>query len=310
MGTGGVGGYFGGLLAKASFDIHFIARGRHLQAIQEEGLQVISDQGSFRSLIHATADPYDIGPVDLILFCVKSYDTVDAAHLIEPMVDGDTVILSLQNGIDNSDKLIRRFGNDRIMGGTAFVEASTASPGAIIHTGSPGRIVFGEFSGERTERAEAILSAFQKAEIDATLSNDIRQVLWSKFLFICGVHGVSTLSRAPLGPLLSYPETRELLIGVMKEVETLARRRNVALPERILTDSLILAESYHRKFKCSMLRDLEWHRRMEIEELNGMVVKLGKESGVETPLNQVIYACLKFENQKILEPFRMSQLEE
>jgi 2-dehydropantoate 2-reductase len=310
MGTGGVGGYFGALLARAGFDIHFIARGKHLQAIQEEGLQVVSDQGSFGVRIHATSEPYDIETVDLILFCVKSYDTEDAARLIEPMVDDDTMILSLQNGIDNTDKLIRRFGSEKVRAGTVFVEAAIASPGVVAHSGEPARTIFGGFTEEQAERGKEILEAFQKAGIDAELTEDIQRVLWTKFLFICGVHGVSTLSRSPLGSVLECPETRELMIGVMREVETLARHRGVSLPKRVVTDAIILAESYPRGFKCSMLRDLEWRRQMEIEALNGMVVKLGKKSSVETPLNLAIYACLKLENEKILKPFFINQMED
>ena len=310
MGTGGVGGYFGGLLAHAGYDIHFVARGRHRQAILEEGLQVISSQGSFRVMIHVTSEPDEIGPVDLLLFCVKSYETPDAVRLIAPMVEEETVILSLQNGIDNVDALIQTYGDERVMGGTVFIESSIASPGVIAHSGKPGRIIFGELSGERTARAEKTLGLLQSAGVDAELSTSITEVLWSKFLFICAVHGVSTLSRSPLGLVLSNPETRELMIAVMREVEVLAHRRGVDLPEHVVAESIALADSYNKKFKCSMLRDLEWKREMEIEALNGMVVKLGKELGIPTPFNQTIYACLKLENEKISNPFWASQLED
>ncbi len=310
VGTGGVGGYFGGLLARAGMDTHFVARGKHLQAMQEDGLQVVSNQDSFRVMIHATAEPDEIGPVDLLLLCVKSFDTVDALRLMEPMVEEGTIVLSLQNGIDNIEKIVEHCGDDHAMGGTCYVEASIASPGVIAHIGKSGRIIFGEVSKERTPRAEKVLDLFQRAGIDAELSTDIEQVLWAKFLFICAIHGVSTLSRAPLGLVLSCPETRELVVGVMREVEILARTRGVRLPNLVLPEAISLAESYNKKFKCSMLRDLEWRRPMEIEALNGMVVKLGKEVGVETPLNQAIYGCLKLENQKIVDPFWASQLEE
>lgn len=309
MGTGGIGGYFGGLLARSGSDIHFVARGKHRQAILEDGLQIVSGQGSFRVMIHVTSEPHEIGPVDLLLFCVKSYDTEDVARFVGPMVEQNTVILSLQNGIDNVDKLVQEYGHEPIMAGTTFIEASIAAPGVIAHSGKPGKIVFGEISGERTARAQEILDTFTGAGIDAELSTNIQQVLWSKFLFICAVHGVSTLSHASLGLVLSCPETRDLVIGVMQEVEILARERGVPLPDRVVSEAIQLAESYNKSFKCSMLRDLEWRRPMEIEALNGMVVKLGRQSGVETPLNRAIYACLKLENNKILNPFWASQLD-
>ncbi len=307
MGTGGVGGYFGGLLARAGMDVHFVARGKHLQSIQEEGLQVVSNQGSFRVMIHATPDPFEIGTADLLLFCVKSFDTEDSARLITPMVEDGTTILTLQNGIDNVDKLSEVFGPERVMGGTTYIESTIASPGIVAHSGKPGRIVYGELSGEKTPRAERILKAFQTAGIDAELSTNIQEILWLKFLFICGVHGVSTLTRSPLGLVLSCPETRELLTGVMQEVIDLATKRGVPLNKHALADAIALAESYNKKFKCSMLKDLEWRRPLEIEALNGMVVKLGKESGLDTPLNEAIYACLKLENRRIMNPFWASQ---
>jgi 2-dehydropantoate 2-reductase len=309
MGTGGIGGYFGGLLARGGQDIHFVARGKHRQAILEEGLQIVSSQGSFRVMIHVTSEPHEIGPVDLLLFCVKSYDTEDVARFVAPMVEENTVILTLQNGIDNVDKLVQEYGEERIMVGTTFIEASISAPGVIVHSGKAGRIVFGEISGERTARAESILEIFRDANIEAEFSTDIRQVLWSKFLFICGVHGVSTLSHATLGLVLACPETRDLVIGVMQEVETLAKVYGIALPDRVVSEAIRLAESYNKTFKCSMLRDLEWRRPMELEALNGMVVKMGRQSKIETPLNQAIYACLKLENDRLMNPFWASQLD-
>jgi 2-dehydropantoate 2-reductase len=163
--------------------------------------------------------------------------------------------------------------------------------------------------GGSSERALKILQVFQQAGIDTELSNNIERVLWEKFLFICGVHGVSTLSRAPLGLVLSCPETRELLVEVMGEVQQLAQRKGIVLAKSAVSDAMDLIGTYKKQFKCSMLRDLEWRRPMEIEALNGMVVKLGQILGLATPFNQTIYACIKLENQKILEPFWLSQLE-
>ncbi len=310
MGAGGIGGYFGGLLARGGVDIHFVARGKHRQAILEEGLQIVSSQGSFSVQTHVTSDPDEIGPVDLLLFSVKSYDTEDVAQFVSPMVEEDTVILSLQNGIDNVQKLSDVFGEERVLPGTAYIESSIAAPGVIAHRGKAGRIVFGEPSGERTPRVEQFLNLFLSVGIEAELSTDISKVLWSKFLFICAIHGVCTLSRASLGLVLALPETREFVIGVMGEVEALARCKKVNLPEQVVSEALALADSYNRRFKCSMLRDLEWRRPMEIEALNGMVVKLGQECGLQTPLNQAIYAPLKLENQRIVNPFWVAEIEE
>ncbi|ROQ93455.1 ketopantoate reductase family protein [Desulfosoma caldarium] len=308
MGTGGVGGYFGGFLARAGVDIHFVARGKHLQALQEEGLEVVTNNENFRVRIHATSEPEEIGPVDLLLFCVKSHDTEKAARCATPMVEADTTILTLQNGIDNAEKLAQVFGEEKILPGTVFIESTIASPGVIAHMGKPGKIIFGEFSGERTERVQKILETFQHAGIHAEVSDDIQKVLWAKFLFICGVHGVSTLGRAPLGLILDCPETREILEGTMKEVLEVSKKCGVALPDNAVEDALALAYSYNPKFKCSMLRDLEWHRKTEVEALNGMVVRLGKAHGVPVPYNSIIYAVMHLENKKIENPVWASQL--
>lgn len=310
MGTGGVGGYFGAMLARAGVDIHFVARGKHRQAIQEEGLQVISTQGNFRVMVHTTSEPEDIGPVDLLLLCVKAYDTIDALRVIGPMIEDDTMILSLQNGIDNNAKLIEAYDASRVLGGTTYIESSIASPGVIAHSGRPGRIIFGELNGEKTARAEKVLQIFLKSGIDTELSTQIEKELWQKFLFICGVHGVTTLPRASLGLVLAFPETRELLIGVMREAEALARAKGIDLPEDAVEKAVELSETYTRNFKCSMLRDLQWRRRTEVEALNGMVVQMGRELGLATPFNQVITACLKLENYKILNPFLSAAMDD
>ncbi|MCX7823424.1 MAG: 2-dehydropantoate 2-reductase [Syntrophobacterales bacterium] len=310
VGTGGVGGYFGGLIAMSgNVDIHFLARGKHLQVIEEEGLTVVSNDKSTTVFVHATSEPQDIGYVDLILFCVKSYDTEYTARFMEPMVGPDTVILTLQNGLDNVDKLAQFYDLSQIMAGTTYIESRVASPGVIVHRGHPGRIVFGELNGEITERAKKILDMFIKAKIEAVLSDHIYQVLWEKFLLICAIHGVCTVSRSSIGQVLACEETRELLKGVMEEVKKIAFLKDVGLPDDIVDRSVIIAESYDGAFKPSMLRDLEWKQPLEVDALNGLVVKMGRELGVSTPLNFAIYATLKLEDLKIQNPYWASVVE-
>ncbi|MEJ5300203.1 MAG: 2-dehydropantoate 2-reductase [Thermodesulforhabdaceae bacterium] len=310
VGTGGVGGYFGGLLAiSGNVDIHFLARGKHLQVIEEEGLTLVSNEKSTTVFVHATSEPQDIGYVDLILFCVKSYDTEYAARFMEPMVSSDTIILTLQNGLDNVEKIAKFYDSNQIMAGTTYIESRVASPGVIVHRGNPGRIVFGELSGEITDRARRILDLFLSAKIDATLTGHIEQVLWEKFLLMCAIHGVCTLSRSSIGQVLACEESRDLLKGIMEEVKQVADRRNLKLPEDIVDRSMIIAESYDRAFKPSMLRDLEWKQPLEIDALNGLVVKMGREAGVNTPLNFSVYAVLKLEDLKIQNPYWASVVE-
>ncbi|MGC8719892.1 MAG: ketopantoate reductase family protein [Thermodesulforhabdaceae bacterium] len=310
VGTGGVGGYFGGLLAMSgNVDIHFIARGKHLQVIEEEGLTIVSNDKSTTIFVHATSEPQDIGYVDLILFCVKSYDTEYTARFIEPMVGPETVILTLQNGLDNVEKIAQFYDLSQIMAGTAYIESRIASPGVILHRGHPGRIVFGELNGEITDRAKRIHDLFIKAKIEAVLTDHIERVLWEKFILMCAIHGVGTLSRSSIGQMLACEETRELLRRVMEEVKQVAILKNVRLPEDVIERSMLIAESYDRAFRPSMLRDLEWKQPLEIDALNGLVVKMGRELGFDTPLNFAIYAALKLEDLKIQNPYWASVVE-
>lgn len=310
VGVGGVGGYFGGLLAMSgNVDIHFLARGKHLQVIEEEGLTLVSNDKSTTIFVHATSEPQDIGYVDLILFCVKSYDTEYAARSMEPMVSPDTIILTLQNGLDNVEKIAKFYDLSQIMAGTAYIESRMASPGVILHRGNPGRIVFGELNGEITDRAKRILDLFLGAKIDATLTDRIQQILWEKFLLICAIHGVCTVSRSSIGQVLACEETRDFIKGVMEEVKQVADKKHINLPEDIVERSMIIAESYDRAFRPSMLRDLEWKQPLEIDALNGLVVRMGHEVGVNTPLNFAIYSTLKLEDLKIQNPYWASVVE-
>lgn len=310
VGSGGVGGYFGGLLAMAgNVDIHFLARGKHLQVMEEEGLTIVSNERSTTVFVHATSDPQDIGYVDLILFCVKSYDTEYTARFMEPMIAPDTIILTLQNGLDNVEKIAQFYDLSQIMAGTTYIESRIASPGVIVHRGHPGRIVFGELNGEISERAKRVHELFVKSKIDAVLSDHIERVLWEKFMLMCAIHGVCTLSRSSIGQVLACEETRDFLKCVMEEIGQIASIKNIGLPEDVVERSMIIAESYDRAFKPSMLRDLEWKQPLEIDALNGLVVKMGREVGVNTPLNFAIYAALKLEDLKIQNPYWASVVE-
>jgi 2-dehydropantoate 2-reductase len=184
-GAGGVGGYFGGRLAQAGADVHFIARGAHLQALREQGLRVRSVTGDFEVRAPATDDPADVGSCDFVLFCVKTFDTDAAAARLGPLVGEDTAVVSLQNGVENEETLARAVGDDHVMGGAAFIFAEIAEPGVIRHTGGPASITFGELDGRASERAQRLLSCCEQAGVAAELSGSIKTVLWAKLAFIC-----------------------------------------------------------------------------------------------------------------------------
>src|SRR5713101_7901956 len=200
VGAGGVGGYFGARLARGGEDVHFLARGAHVAAMRERGLRIRSGSGDLDLTpadTHATDDPAAIGPSQVVLFTVKSYDTESASESLRPLLESDSVVISLQNGIDNEEKLAARIGAGRVAGGAAYIFAAIAEPGVIRHTGGPARIVFGELDRRRTPRLEGFLAACQRAGIDARLVDDIRVALWTKYILICAQSGLTAATRQP-----------------------------------------------------------------------------------------------------------------
>jgi 2-dehydropantoate 2-reductase len=294
MGTGGMGGYFGGLLARAGEDVTFIARGNHLDAIRKNGLAIKSVlSGDFTISAKATDNPGDIGPVDFVLFCVKAYDNAVAAEQIRPLIGPETVVLSVQNGIDNEQQIGEVIGPEHVVGCVSYVSSTIESPGVIAQTGGPGKIVFGEMQGGTSARTKALQSTLQNSNITAELHPDIQVALWQKFLGICGVNGVTALTRLPMGEIVACKETHNLMRGTMQEVEAVARASGVNLPEGCVDQSMDFFSSVEPSVRGSMYYDLAVGRRLELEVLNGTVVRLGDEHGIPTPMNFAIYAALK-----------------
>jgi len=291
MGTGGLGGYFGGLLARAGESVTFVARGAHLEAIRARGLTVRSARhGELTLRVPATDDPKSAGTVDLVLFGVKTYDLEPAAELIRPCVGPETIVLPVQNGIDNAERIERVIGAGHAVGGVAVLSARVEEPGVIVHAVSgPRELTVGELDGQPRPRTERLVAALERAGIGAALSPDIRVALWQKFVGICGLT-LTTLTRLPMGVLLDCPESAELARLVMEEVAAVARAKGVALPERYLEG---LPSGFAPSVRQSMYYDLIAGRRLELETLNGTVVRLGRETGVPTPHNFAVYAALK-----------------
>ncbi len=302
MGAGGVGAYFGGRLARAGEEVHFIARGQHLQAIRDRGLRVKSSFGDFQLKDVAVTDkPETIGPVDVILFTVKSQDTASAARQIKPLIKNDTEVISLQNGVDNEDVLARVLGREHIMGGVAYIEATISEPGVITHKSPFARIVFGELDGRYSERGRVLLEKCQRAGIDAALSDDIMAVIWTKWLFICAFSGITALTRKAIGPILADPDTIALYRRCMEEIAALATAKGVKLPADIVSERLEFSRSkLDPQMKSSLQQDLAKGKALELDALNGYASKLGKDLGVATPVNDFIYAALKLHKDGVL----------
>ena len=292
VGVGGLGGYFGGRLARSGEDVTFIARGPHLDALTRRGLEVRSVHGDFTINPRATDDPARVGPVDLVLFLVKTYDTDSAAEDARPLFGEHTAILSLQNGVDNAERIRRVAGRGHPLGGVAYIETALEAPGVVAQYSRVQRAIVGELGGGLSERVERIVTAFRDAGIDAEASAHVVRELWTKWTFICALSGMTTVCREPLGAILTTPETRELFVAAMREVEAVGHAKGVSLEPDLVARHLRFAEAQAPSLKSSMQRDAERGRPLEIEALNGRVASYGGELGVPTPVNAFVYASL------------------
>ena len=288
MGSGGLGGYFGARLAQGGAKVHFIARGKHLDAMRRDGLRIDGPQPIHVASVDATDDPRAVGVVDLVMLCVKLWDTQQAIEQIRPMVGPGTAVVSFQNGVLKDQYLREAFDARQIMGGVGYVATTIAAPGVIRQTGPMQHLLFGEFDGTRSARAEAFLAACLAGGIKAELSGDIGREIWQKFVFLVGLSGTTTTMRKHIGPIRSNPQTRAFLLDVMREVVAVGRAHGVALPEDYAQVRLQLADEVSPEMTSSMHHDLEHGNRLEVRWLSGGVVELGKAKGIDTPLNRAI----------------------
>jgi 2-dehydropantoate 2-reductase len=294
VGAGGVGGGFGAALAKAGADVTFIARGAHLAAMKSQGLKVQGGRGETHLVpTKATDDPTGIGAVDIVLFCVKLWDVESAGEQIKPLIGPDTGVIPLQNGIDAAERLIPILGSHAVMGGVAQISASITAPGVITQVGTFMRMIFGEFDGRRSKRAEDFLALCQKAGFDVTLSEQILTELWMKFILLASNAGIMALARQPIGKLRDDPDLRPIFLAAWREAIEVGRARGVALPADALEQILDFTTHAPPAMKASMALDLERGNRMELPWLSGKVAELGRQLGVPTPTHSMMYAMLK-----------------
>jgi 2-dehydropantoate 2-reductase len=292
LGTGAIGGYYGALLAKAGEEVVFVARGAHLQALNSHGLSVKT--ADVESTLHVTAVGYTdaVGPVDLVLFCVKSYDTDTAAASLGPLMTPQTLVLTLQNGLDNVETIASVVGWEAVLVGSVYGALQLVAPGIIVYSGGEGKIVFGELAGGPTARTRRIAEVFQQAGILHEVATDMQRILGEKFLFITGVGGITALARSGIGPLLASAEGQRLLTASCAEVDAIARAEGIQLSPDAVYRTLKQAGSLAPQWQSSMARDLEVGRRIEVEALSGAVVRRGRKYIIPTPVHQAIWACL------------------
>jgi 2-dehydropantoate 2-reductase len=294
MGAGGVGGYFGAKLAASGEEVHFIARGAHLAAMQKSGLQVLSANGDVQLKPgNATGDPASVGPVDLVMIAVKLWSTEDALRDAKPMVGPNTAVVSFQNGVVAVDAITKAYGKERTLGGVANIAAVIEKPGVIRHTGTMAILSVGELDGKPSARTKTFLDACTKAGIQARVSDDIQKTIWEKYVFLVAASAMTSLTRLPLGAIREDPDTRALTKQIMSEVVAIGKAKAVNL-DNDLADKLIeRLDGMPREMVASMLGDLERGNRLELPWLSGGVAEMGKQLSIATPANSFVVAALK-----------------
>ena len=295
MGSGGVGGFYGGRLAHAGYAVSFIARGAHLAAMREHGLTIESEpQGNIHiPRVKVADDPATIGVAAFVLIAAKLWDTEAAVRAVMPLCGPKTAVVSLQNGVIKDDILRRAFGEAAVMGGVVYVATRIVRPGVIQQTGTMQRLICGEYDGRRSARAEALREALERAGIKAEISDDIRRTLWEKFAYLVGLSGSTTTMQATIGPIREHPQTRAFLFDLMKEAVTVGRAHGVNLPEDFSEQRLAFVDTLAADMTSSMHNDLNSGNPLEVPWLSGGVAQLGREVGVPSLANRAVWASLR-----------------
>jgi 2-dehydropantoate 2-reductase len=293
MGAGGTGGYFGGKLVRAGEDVTFLARGPHLAALRAAGLRIRSDvEGEWVVPVHAVERAGGLPAADLVLFCVKSFDTETAAEAIRPAVGPGTGVLSIQNGVDNEQRLAARLGAGHVLGGVAQVFATIEAPGVIRHV-LLGRLRFGEMDGADTPRVRAFHAACGRAGIPAEIVPGITAALWEKYLFLVAQSGMTALTRCSAGALRRVPEARQMYRQLLAEVAALAKAEGTDLGSDAVERGMNALDALGAGAYSSLHHDLICGKRLELEALQGHAVRLGERHGISTPTLFAVYAALK-----------------
>jgi len=293
VGSGGVGGYFGGRLAEAGADVRFLARGAHLEALRTRGLRITSPKGDLHlPRVNATSDPREIGPADIVIFAVKLYDTDGGLAALPPLLGPDTAVIPLQNGVESIDVLTRAVGAAHTAGGVSYVSSVIAEPGVIRHTAMD-HLVFGEIDGRRSARLGRFLDVCRSAHFQSTLSDDITVEIWTKFTRLTVFSGMTAVTRSSVGVIVNDPDLMAMLKAAVIETRDVAHAKGIKVADDIADDVARAYSALPPQARASMAEDLERGRRLELPWLSGAVVRLGKQVGVATPIHGFITTVLK-----------------
>ena len=292
MGAGGIGGCYGGLLAQAGNDVTLIARGAHLAAIKEKGLQLIQPEGDFTVAVAATDDPSQVGPVELVIFSVKAHQNSIAVPLIEPLIGEDTTILTIQNGVESADELGQDYGAERVLPGSAYLLSNITSPGVIKQLSLVPRVAFGESNGDRSQRAVTIRDSFCEANIEAELSDDISKALWSKLLYNSPANAMASAARLSPRDLIEYPHGAAMFRSAIQEVANVGTAYGIPFGQDDVQGAMDLITARPMGARGSMQADLEAGRPLELEAIVGSVGRIGRKVNVPTPVFDMLYTLL------------------
>jgi len=296
LGSGAVGGYYGARLSRAGHEVTFVARGAHLAAIRTRGLQIKSPLGDFVAKGAAEEDTTRIGPVDAVLVAVKAYDNATALPMLKPMIGDATIVLTVQNGVDSASEVAGVAGESHTLGGTTYIATALENPGLIVQTGTHRRIVFGEVFGNlprSSPRAERLRDAMVEADIQAEVVTDGRVPVWEKFIFLAALAGFTGATRLPIGPVWADPAIRAQFMAGCREIESVARAEGVPVAGDVVDRIPLYVDSIPGTMRSSLLIDLQAGKRIEVEALQGSVVRRGARAGVPTPIMSTLYAVLK-----------------
>jgi 2-dehydropantoate 2-reductase len=299
IGAGAVGGFYGALLARAGHDVSFVARGVHREAMQAQGLRILSapdSVGEFAVRCPVESEPAKIGPVDLVILAVKTYSNAETLPTLSPLFGADTSILTLQNGVDSADELAAAFGEARVIGGATYIATAIEGPGVIRHTGTHRRIVFGEYFGGHeglSPRVSALAKVFEAADIQTEAVTDIRTRVWEKFIYLAPMAAFTAAARTPIGPIWDDPFIQGMFLSAVDEVERVARASGVPIEPGVRNRITAYTAGVPKTMRSSLLIDLSQGRKIEVEALQGSVVRRGHAAGVDTPIMAALYAVLK-----------------
>ncbi|MEM8888346.1 MAG: 2-dehydropantoate 2-reductase [Bacteroidota bacterium] len=292
LGSGGAGGYFGARLAKAGHEVHFLARGAHLAALQRSGIQINSINGDFSlSEVHATDKIEEIGPVDLMFMGVKSWQLKGLAEQAKVLLKEDTSVIPLQNGVMAYEELQEVYGGKHVLGGTCRIISKITAPGHIHHFSVDPLIHFGEWDNKDSKRIHEIAEILRDAGIRANPCQDIQVEIWKKFIIIC-TSALLAVGKASYGQIMEQPESRQLLREMIEEIHALALKMNIHIEEEYLDQSMEFMDSFAYDATASLARDIWEGKHSELEYQNGSVVRLAEKHGVAVPINRFVYYAL------------------